>query len=1072
MATKYSTSVNIIRDSERDLNYLITPNTTRLINQLEEDLINGLRSFNIIGSYGTGKSSFLWAFQQSATNTKKIFNLNFVENNRVEFINIVGEFKSLKQTFAELFNLKKQIDLSENIFLEIFNRYQAISKKSAVLFLVIDEFGKFLEYASQNNSEEEIYFIQQLAEFINNPDRNIILFTSVHQNFEAYAFSLTQTQKNEWAKVKGRLKEITFNEPVEHLLFLAATHIVRSKEIVTFKKAIEKNNDLLLRSKAFPINKKYIETVSQNLFPLDSISAYILTISMQRYGQNERSLFSFLESKDYTAIDKHKIAEDGFYSVANIYDYLIFDFYSFLNTKYNPDFGAWKAIRSALEKVENTFEKDIDSFSKLVKTIGLLSITAQSGSCLDKSFIVDYAENSLQIKSASRLIDELVSKKIIIYRNYSSRYVPFEGTDLDIPTALFDAGKKVDDITDVVTLLNRYFNLAPVIAKQSLYQTGTPRLFEYKISDTPIVETPEGEIDGFINLIFTEKNITENIIEASLSGEAILYCYYNKSKAIKELLFEIEKTKKVIEENIEDIVAVRELQNILVHQKNLLSHKILNNFTSKQNEIFWFFNGNRIEIRNKKELNKKLSDICLHIYNKTPWFNNELVNKHKISPSIHTAKRNYFKALVNSWDKPQLGFPIGKYPPEKTIYLSLLESNNIILYTNQISSGYYPSSDNQFDFLWELSTQFLESAKFSKVSVSKFSELLTMKPFKLKQGVIDFWLPTFLFIKRDDFALFSEDGYIPAINEQTLELLAKNPEEYKIKTYSIEGVKLDIYNSYRMLINQQSKEKITTTNIIETIKPYLTFYRDLPNYSKKTLRIGKDAISLRNAISNSKDPEQTFFEDFPLALGFNLNQLKESPSALQEYIVKLRDAIRDLRTCYDELLNRIELFIQNDIIGETVSFEEYKRMLQIRFKNLKKHLLLPNQSKFVDRLDSELNDRNLWLNSIVFPFINISLQNIKSDEDELIIYDRFKEMIIELDSLTKLSLSDFQEEKEDVYDLQINTFIEGISKKLIRLPKNKKVEVAKIQANINTFLGKDKSLNIAALANILKDLLK
>lgn len=47
----------------------------------------------------------------------------------------------------------------------------------------------------------------------------------MHQSFESYAYALTSTQKQEWTKVKGRFREITFNEPVEQLLFLASEYV-------------------------------------------------------------------------------------------------------------------------------------------------------------------------------------------------------------------------------------------------------------------------------------------------------------------------------------------------------------------------------------------------------------------------------------------------------------------------------------------------------------------------------------------------------------------------------------------------------------------------------------------------------------------------------------------------------------------------------------------------------------------------------------------------------------------------------------------------------------------------------
>src|SRR5688572_13446044 len=76
MPTKFTTSTNIIRDSSRELRYIPTPNSIQVVNQISNDFKKGLHSFNIIGSYGTGKSSFLWAFQQSLIGKKRFFNIN------------------------------------------------------------------------------------------------------------------------------------------------------------------------------------------------------------------------------------------------------------------------------------------------------------------------------------------------------------------------------------------------------------------------------------------------------------------------------------------------------------------------------------------------------------------------------------------------------------------------------------------------------------------------------------------------------------------------------------------------------------------------------------------------------------------------------------------------------------------------------------------------------------------------------------------------------------------------------------------------------------------------------------
>jgi ABC-type dipeptide/oligopeptide/nickel transport system ATPase subunit len=1069
----FTTSVNIIRDSNRDMNYIPTPNAVRIVNQISNDFKKGIRSFNIVGSYGTGKSSFLWALQQSLSGKKKIFNTNLLSNPKLDIINFVGEFKSLTSVFAEYFEVKGKQQV-ENIFSEIYNRYHDLGKKNPLMVIVIDEFGKFLEYAAQNSPEKELYFMQQLAEFVNNPEHNILLVTTIHQNFDAYAFSLNTAQKQEWTKVKGRFREITFNEPVEQLLHLAAEYISSNNgEIQTAKiKEVKKSLDIFLRTKSFNVNEEYVTRISEKLYPLDLLAANILTISLQKYGQNERSLFSFLESTDHTGIFDYDRSTNPFYNAACVYDYLLYNFYSFINSSFNPDFSAWSSIKSMLEETERAFDKDITNYTKIIKTIGLLNITAASGAILDEKFISNYAEVCLGISNAKELIKNLESKKIIFYRSYNKRFILFGSSDLDIQSALMEAGNKVSEITDVPTLIKKYYQLPPVIAKAHSYIKGTPRLFEYRISDYPVSEIAQGEIDGFVNLIFNEKLSLSDLKAASKKeNEAILYGYYQNSKDIKNMLFEMEKTKRVIQEQeqAQDKIAVRELNNILIHWKNLLNHRILNNFYSK--DVVWVFKGEEKQVKNKKQFNKLLSEICDNVYPKAPTFKNELVNRHKISSSIHTAKKFYLKALVDNWNQPDLGFDKEKFPPEKTIYITLLKENGLELYSDKINFTAKVSKGSTFTDLWNYSEEFLNSAKTSRRKISEFVELLGLRPFKLKQGLIDFWIPSFLFIKRDDYAMFDEHGgYIPTLSDEVLELVIKYPENYEIKTFDIEGVKLDIFNSYRVFLNQDAKEKLSNETFIETIKPFLTFYRSLPEYSKNTKRLSKEARAIRGSIVQSKDPEHTFFEAFPLALGYTVEELQSSKNKLQEYTKKLQEAIKELRTCYDGLVTRFEEFILNEFIGEDLLFAEYKEKLQSRYTKLRRHMLLPNQRVFIQRLDSALDDRKAWLNSIVQAVVGKTLDNF-TDEDEVVLYDKFKTMILDLDSLTNISKADFSDD-EEVFGLEISSFVEGVNKKLVRMPKNKKKEISTIQASIKKGLSKDTTLNIAALAGLLKELLK
>ena len=582
---------------------------------------------------------------------------------------------------------------------------------------------------------------------------------------------------------------------------------------------------------------------------------------MQKYGQNERSLFSFIESNDHLSI-KDFNQKAPYYNLSCVYDYLIHNYYSFLTTKYNPHYTQWSAIRTAIERVEGVFKENIADGVKVVKTIGLLNIFASASARPDKEFVCKYAKYSLGINDSEKIIKALEGFKIIRFVRHRNKYILFEGTDLDIELAIDGASSLVERVVNVVHHLNHFFDFHYISAKAASYEKGTPRFFAFHLSETPAELHPEGEIDGYVNLIFSESIKEKDIQEASKNcQEAILYGWYKNTAEIKNLLFEIEKVKKVKETHHDDKVAVRELEVILQHQIKLLNHYVLGNIYSNDSPVLWYFDGNRMRIADRKSFNRFLSNICTAVYSDAPIYRNEMVNKTRLSSPILTARKNFVRALVENWDKGDLGFEVSKYPPEKTIYLSMLKKTGI---HHETSIGFTLNEpmDKTFMPLWHTGIEFLQSTRHGKRSLQELVDILLSKPFKLKRGFIDFWLPTFLFIKRDDFALFNDEEYIPYITEETLDLISKKPKDYEIKAFDIEGVKLDLFNQYRQLLNQPQQQNPSNRAFIETIRPFLTFYRQLPAYAKTTKRLNKKTLALREAIASAKDPEESFLKNF------------------------------------------------------------------------------------------------------------------------------------------------------------------------------------------------------------------
>ncbi len=231
----------------------------------------------------------------------------------------------------------------------------------------------------------------------------------MHQDFNTYSFNLNRSQQQEWSKVKGRFKEIVFNEPVEQLLFLASKRIVEKFKDKKEPKTFDKLFNVIRDSKTFPLKDYFNKDIAQALYPFDILSAAVMTLSLQRYGQNERSLFSFIESNDHLSLNDFDFKKSSYYSIDKVYDYLISNYYSVINHKASKsDYTFWNSIRKALEKNGGVLPDHIQvEAQQIIKTIGLLNIFSTASATLDKSFYEAYGQYAIGIKNSTTVIEEL-----------------------------------------------------------------------------------------------------------------------------------------------------------------------------------------------------------------------------------------------------------------------------------------------------------------------------------------------------------------------------------------------------------------------------------------------------------------------------------------------------------------------------------------------------------------------------------------------------------------------------------------------------------------------------------------
>ena len=443
-----------------------------------------------------------------------------------------------------------------------------------------------------------------------------------------------------------------------------------------------------------------------------------------------------------------------------------------------------------------------------------------------------------------------------------------------------------------------------------------------------------------------------------------------------------------------------------------------------------------------------------------------MVNKHKPSGAMSLARVNYLSHLLENSTEYNLGFEDSMFKPEKTIYLTLLKNTGI----HRLFLGTYEldaPQEESFRDLWNVCEAFLEGCKEKPRKLAELINTLKARPFKLKQGVIDLWIPTYLIIKKNDYSLYNDSGvFIPFINREVLDIMQKSPGGFQIKAFNVEGVKLDLYNKYREALNLSQDSEFTAASLIETIRPFLVFYKKLNKYTKQTKRLKKTTLQFRNVLSTAKDPEKTFFEDLPRALGFKDSVLASNDEVLKSYVDLLQNAIRELRSCYVNLIGRIENALVDSLSLKSTDFIQYKKELEERYSCLKTYLLTDKQKAILNRILSPAADKVSWYQSLAYVILDKQLENLL-DEEEAYLIDNLIHLFKELDKYIDISRQNLEHE-DNFIRIEMISNDGAISPQVVRLNKSKIDVAQKIEKQIDKLLSGDSEVDAYALLMILK----
>jgi hypothetical protein len=603
----------------------------------------------------------------------------------------------------------------------------------------------------------------------------LLLITLLHQSFEQYAAGLRASARNEWAKVQGRFADIAFQDPPEQVLHVLAKAIQQRPDPVlgkirsTASSIAAKMYEVGAAPKGF--SKKAFISMAAALAPIHPVTALCLTRLCRKFGQNQRSLFAFLLSREPNGfmgfLEEGKPAE--LFGPARLFDYVLDSFGS--AALVGDGAVRWAEAQAILQQHPDLQVSEQEIEQEIVKIVGLLTSVGAYGNLLATADVLLLAADG---DSVAHTCKELSRRSILVYRKHSGSFALWQGSDVDIEERLKEAQKRVASLGTLAARMKCRVVPPPVIAKRHSFRTGTLRFFKVKFgASSEIGVLPnDPESDGTLMYVLPDSEQDRvRAIELAASSQFksrpdVVLAIPSTTEPLKHGFRELELLQWVAQNTPElqsDSVARRELRTRLTFAGRQLEFEIERLFSpSAVTQTCWFQGGIQRSVPSARLLSQMISDICDQVYSNTPIIRNELLNRRHLSSAAAAARRTLIEAILKRSSESQLG--IEGFPPELSMYMSVLKASGMhrAAESNTFELG-PPFTDSSLFPVWSRIERFFGDCELQRQGVTALYDLLSAPPFGLKQGVVPVLFCASLLCHDTDVALYEEGAFVPEI---------------------------------------------------------------------------------------------------------------------------------------------------------------------------------------------------------------------------------------------------------------------------------------------------------------------
>ena len=761
--------------------------------------------------------------------------------------------------------------------------------------IIIDECGQFLEHEARSEGSNNLIMLQYLAEEAINSNK-FSLITTLHRGIMNYSPSSLDSQDlSDWERTAGRFESVQLGNLGESQYDLISKTFELNNTIFNdkfFQSNLKKWGNYTWNSisKISPFNlendKSYWKENYLKFYPMHPFSVYSLPVLSGILGQNTRTIFSFLASRDPNSfsefLSRNKISNKNFpvLDLNYLYDYFFMGPGTF-------------SMQEDIKKIKNSANyaiSNLDDFKnkleiKIIKIMAILYSLKSSGSPVkldQKTISANLGEK--ENKELEAALDYLETRKLVTFREWEDEYILWQGSGFDLKNSIKTNLEKIGNNFDYNKIIEEIFEIRDFIARRHSFETGTTRGFKWFFTNgnqlkDKINSISYNDYEGYIIQVLpsSKKEILESIEFASkkLDPKFIISIPKETIKIANDIkiltvIFQIINQAPELKE---DPVAMEEINASIDSYKSRISNSLNSLCIQNYSQSEWWNSGNLMKINSRGERNSKLSDIFDDIYIKAPIVKNEMINKKKITAQAFKAQKDFINNALNN-----IGFENLKLEgngPEVGIFRSLLIDSS--LYKKQKNKWVLSNTDNdplKYNFTFEFIKDFIAKNQNEDMTFDEIVTELEKPPFGLRQNVSKLIIWVWLIINKDKIVLFDNGTFVEDWNTVVYDRFSKHPEFYTAKNFSKKVLDNKIFNKLSNAIDRSILHPTQGSRGIKgneqwigqkvsdiqsaTIKLY-SWYNDLEEYQKEAKEIyNNETLSFLKDLKYTRDPLDLF----------------------------------------------------------------------------------------------------------------------------------------------------------------------------------------------------------------------